>query len=227
MKNSLKFTGFVLCGIALLLIGGSIGFFVGNNQVKCKKDNKEEQENSVKYKVSLEAPEDFSIATDTYDEGKHVNLTLTSAKKYSYIFVEVKAYYSTGEIFVESSYNFNLIGEKDELLMNLPITKDGVDTIVVSVTTAEYDENILTYNKKMLDFSIKKSEKQLEFSSENKLFSDLRVVNGYVLFYKEDRLVDTLPFSIENISKDDNIATSITNTTKKYDKAIIHINETY
>ena len=109
MKNSLKFTGFVLCGIALLLIGGSIGFFVGNNQVKCKKDNKEEQENSVKYKVSLEAPEDFSIATDTYDEGKHVNLTLTSAKKYSYIFVEVKAYYSTGGIFVESSYNFNLI----------------------------------------------------------------------------------------------------------------------
>ena len=111
MKNNLKTMGFILCGISLLIIGGSIGFFAGNDQVKCENCKQEEQENKVKYKVSLEAPEDFSIATDTYDGGKHVNLTLTSAKKYSYIFVEVKAYYSTGELFVESSDNFNLIGK--------------------------------------------------------------------------------------------------------------------
>ena len=70
MKNNLRFTGLILCGIALLLIGGSVGFFAANNKMAEKKEAEKKQEevtNGPKsYTVSLSDSENFSVVAETY-----------------------------------------------------------------------------------------------------------------------------------------------------------------
>lgn len=229
MKNNLKSTGLILCGIALFLISTSIGFFVANDKISKNKELEKKQEEVINapkaYTVSLSDLENFSMITETYNNDNNLNLVITSKSIYSYLVVDIWTYDSTGKLADEFSYNFNLVGAQDSMLINLSVDADVVDSVVVDVSNAKEDEKLIVYDKKLLNFSTNVNGDKLELLSENKLNSDLLFVKGYVLFYNGDTLVDTLPFNIENISKENNVSTSITNTTKEYDKVKVHINE--
>ena len=229
MKNNLKSTGLILCGVALFLISSSIGFFVANDKMSKDKEIENKQEevtNGPKaYTVSLTDPENFSVVTESYNDDNNLNLIITSKSIYSYLVADIWAYDSTGKLSNEFSHNFNFVGNGDSILINLSVDADIVDSIVVDVSNVKQDEELIVYDRKLLDFSTDVNDSNLEIVSENKLNSDLLSVKGYITFYKGDTLVDTLPFNIENVSKENNISTSIANTTKEYDKVKVHINE--
>ena len=229
MKNNLKSTVLILCGVALFLISSSIGFFVANDKMSKDKEIENKQEeviNSPKaYTVSLTDPENFSVVTESYNDDNNLNLIITSKSIYSYLVADIWAYDSTGKLSNEFSYNFNFVGNGDSILINLSVDADIVDSIVVDVSNVKQDEELIVYDRKLLDFSTDVNDSNLELVSENKLNSDLLSVKGYITFYKGDTLVDTLPFNIENVSNENKISTSIANTTKEYDKVKVHINE--
>ena len=229
MKNNLKSTGLILCGVALFLIGSSIGFLVANDKMTKDKEVENKQEeviNSPKaYTVSLADSKNFSVAAEAYNDDNNLNLIITSKSIYSYLVADIWAYDSTGKLSNAFSYNFNFVGNGDSILINLSVDADIVDSIVVDVSNVKQDEELIVYDRKLLDFSTDVNDSNLEIVSENKLNSDLLSVKGYITFYKGDTLVDTLPFNIENVSKENNISTSIANTTKEYDKVKVHINE--
>lgn len=234
MKNNLRFTGLILCGIALLLIGGSVGFFAANNKMAEKKEAEKKQEevtNGPKsYTVSLSDSENFSVVAETYNNDNNLNLVITSKNTYSYVWGRVDCYDENDKLINELFYSSNFVTAGDEYLVNLELNAKEIKSIIVNTFPSDDKENLIFHNKKEIKFDV------IDTKVENGVVVDLKAINpfktnllfvkGYVVFYNNGKLVYSEPFEVGAVAENGEIVSKVNaNFIDEYNSIKVIVNE--
>lgn len=234
MKN--KLTIGIIISIAVILISVGIGLIL-------KFDKTVEKEKSVpktSHQVSLKDSPGFRIDSVPYNGGNELALFITSDKDYPSVDIEMTFLDSRRQIISTYKATNSLVSAQRQFVVSTVVDAVKVKSIEVKIVPKKQDENItdtgtIKLDSSKLDFKtiVDDNKGAINLKAINPYNQVINLVNGYVLLYDSDILVDTIFFSSINIKEGGEVSVSVntnlhdTTGDFKYNKVKVIVNELF
>lgn len=217
---------YIIIIILIFLFGILILSFHKSNVKKEKKPDKVSNNQGIDYKIfNLSPNANFTMNVDYYDNGNKANINLFSKRNFSYCVVEIVYFNDKQEMINLSSYSFDLVSKDGPLIINVDIDRELIASATINITCSDDDDKLVVYNRNLMIFDQIDSESNLTFVAQNNFDTDLIYIGGYIIFYSNNKVINTVPFEINGALKDVDISYSIEEPAIDYDKVIMHVNE--
>lgn len=231
----------VLCFliIAFLVIG--IGLILRFNQVT---DSTNKNIKNSPYTITLKDSSGFEVSSVPYNGNNELALFITSFEKHSFVDVEIALLDSAHQIIDTNTLNLASFFPQKQSLISIPVDSKNVKFIEIKIRPKKDDNgeelsaSDIILDSRKLNFDIKDSIDEnnnttITLSTINPYNQDIHLINGYVLLYQSDKLVDAIPYSGIDFNQEEEISIKVNSTLHdttgvfKYNKIKVIVNELF
>lgn len=239
MKKEMVYVIICLSIIASLLLG--IGLIIKQNK---SNDEENKKEPATPYMITLKDSPGFEISPVLYNGDNELALFITSFEAHYSIDVELTFLDSGKQVIGTNTVNVAYVPIQKQVLLSVPVDKNSVEFVEVRIKLAKSDDVgevslsdiILDSNQLKFDIDDKIDDNNnatITLNAVNPYNQDIQLINGYVLLYDSDKLVDAISYSAIDITKGGEISAKVntilhdTTGVFKYDKIKVIVNELF
>lgn len=237
MKKKLIYI--IICFLAITLLTVGIVLVVRLNKTSSEPNNKIP---ITSYTVSLKDSPGFELSSIPYNGENELALFITSFEEHALADVEITFLDSGYQIISTNTSSIAYLASQKQYLISMPVAKEEVKFVEVRIKLQKDDDGeeirteevMLDSNKLSFDIDDKVDESNnatITLKAKNPYGQAIQLINGYVLLYNSDTLVDAIPYSAIDVVQDGEITVKVntilhdTTGVFKYNKIKIIINE--
>lgn len=240
MKKKIIYVIICLLIIASLMLG--IGLIIKQNKSRNEGDKKKPE---TPYMITLKDSPGFEISLISYNGDNELALFMTSFEEHVAVDVELTFLDAGKQIITTSTTSIAYVAAQRKYLISLSIDTEKVKFIEARIKPQKDDSGkeltltdlvILDSNQLKFDIDDKIDDNNnatITLNAVNPYNQDIQLINGYVLLYDSDKLVDAISYSAIDITKGGEISAKVntilhdTTGVFKYDKIKVIVNELF
>ena len=211
MKNKLNIIFYVVIGV-LTIIAGLEGLYILNHK-NSSLNNKETIKyigpNYLKENIVYNKPDDISLDAQIYRENKMLLIKMSTKQNIVNAKVNIEYFDEDNTSVKKDEVSIPILAASDDYAYNfsLPSVSSGkyAGKIVISVEKENYEEETNLYDQTLISFdatsNINEETKMTTFNlTADNPYEKINYCDGFILFYKNDMLLDVSYFNIDPIS---------------------------
>lgn len=236
-----KIIHIIICLLIVVSLSLGIGLIIRQNKQN-DEDNKKEPK--FPYVLTLKDSPGFEISSIPYNGDNELALFMTSFEEHVAVDVELTFLDAGKQIISTDTSSIAYLASQKQYLISIPVDSKNVKFIEIKIRPKKDDNgeelsaSDIILDSRKLNFDIKDSIDEnnnttITLSTINPYNQDIHLINGYVLLYQSDKLVDAIPYSGIDFNQEEEISIKVNSTLHdttgvfKYNKIKVIVNELF